>query len=188
VPEITHLLWIDLETTGTDERADPIIEIGCILTGWDLQQVEPFQDIVVPDPTRFPRWRGRLAANDYVHKMHKDNGLLAEIDQAPSNAGTHAQGVEADVLDLLKRHRVKEHQVMLAGSGVSHFDRRFLKMQMPFLDAYLAYPNLDIGIVRRFLEKVCGMHLPELETGKTHRAYDDIVHHLNEAAAYRNMI
>ena len=30
------LLWLDLETTGSDEANDCIIEVGCVLTTHDL--------------------------------------------------------------------------------------------------------------------------------------------------------
>ena len=36
MPEVTHYLWLDLETTGTDERRDDIIEVGFIITDKEL--------------------------------------------------------------------------------------------------------------------------------------------------------
>lgn len=73
-----HLLWLDLETTGTDETKDSIIEIGCILTTPDLRDKEPtatFQRIISPSDEAL----GRLLRNGIVREMHEANGLLDDL-------------------------------------------------------------------------------------------------------------
>lgn len=70
-----HLLWLDLETTGTDESKDSIIEIGCVLTDADLNEVSDFTMYVEPTDEAL----GRLLRNDIVREMHKANGLLDRV-------------------------------------------------------------------------------------------------------------
>lgn len=45
-----HLLWLDLETTGSDEAHDSIIEVGCALTTTDLVEIAAFSEIVTLSP------------------------------------------------------------------------------------------------------------------------------------------
>lgn len=176
----THLLWVDLETTGTDENLDGIVEIACILTPLDLsEQLFNYQAVTWPGTDAI----NRLLANEYVLNMHKDSGLYAEI----GDNGLDAANAAVTVVDLMRVHEVESHKVLIAGSGVAHFDRRFIKAHMRELDGYLAYPALDVGVLRRAAE-MWGLDLhdyPEPER-KTHRAMDDICLHLDEGRWFRD--
>lgn len=192
-PVRSVLLWCDLETTGTDETLDAIIEVACILTTPELEPIDEYQSIIVPGPGPL----ARLVDNDFVRQMHTDNGLLGEIliaNQTPDTRFEHyTPKVQDDLIDWLDRNLLAqclpEAKPMLAGSGVGHFDRRFIKSKMPMLEARLVYPVLDVGVVRRFLQGVCHLEtwVPPLNESKTHRALDDIRIHLNEARAYRDL-
>lgn len=173
-----HLLWVDLETTGTDEDLDSIIEIGVILTDMELNELDAMGVIV--DPTDEALLR--LGRNPVVSEMHKANGLLRDLE---TSVAYHRDTADTRVVEFLKFHGVKHHRVMLAGSGVSHFDRRFIKAQLPCTNAYLAYPCMDIGVVRRAWEMFSGAELPYAEPNKNHRALDDIRFHLEEARAFK---
>ena len=77
MPETTHLLWLDLETTGTDETLDPILEIGWIVT----PMAAPWETLAEGEIT-FPLTmtaHNRLEANDVVYQMHADSGLLTAL-------------------------------------------------------------------------------------------------------------
>lgn len=182
-PPCTHLLWLDLETTGTNEMRDAILEVAVILTDMDLQVMTEYTSVVQPHN---PYWS--LDMNDFVKEMHRANGL---IDAIKADEGQSLGTVETDITMELTAHEVESHAVMLAGSGVGHFDLRFVKAQMPHLAKVLAYPVIDIGVMRRFLRDIC--LLPEVipDDGdadtKTHRALDDIRQHLSEAQHYRNL-
>src|SRR4051812_10486117 len=69
------LLWLDLETTGLDESADSIIEVGCILTTTDLHDLGEFSAVLTPAAEGY----GRMMLNDTVRTMHETNGLLASL-------------------------------------------------------------------------------------------------------------
>jgi len=180
-----NLAWIDLETLGTDEHTDPIVEVACIVT--DLGLNEPsaaswtngeatwvFDDVVKPDG-----WP-RCALSAEVAKMHAATGLLNEIDDG--RPIRHVDGELAGMLD----HWTDGGRIALAGSGVAHFDGRFIRAQMPQTAKRLTYWAMDIGAVRRFATQVCGLDDRRLpDTTKTHRALDDIRHHLAEARAWR---
>ena len=64
---------------------------------------------------------------------------------------------------------------MLAGSGVGHFDRRFLAAHTPTIERAFWYPVLDVGVMRRMLQYAGREDLvpPLPESGKAHRALAD---------------
>jgi len=182
------LLWVDLETTGTDARLDPILEVGAILTGSNYPFEEVFEYEAVCDPGTFD-WQDRLG--DYVRDMHTKNGLLDDIGKPGAISLAQA---ETDLLALLTA-RGKPRQFMLAGSGTSHFDRRFIDVQMPRLGGYLHFPNFDVGVVRRLVAaagrddlKSAGLtYEGDAYTDKPHRGLADVRDHLAECRAYCEM-
>jgi oligoribonuclease len=116
--------------------------------------------------------------------MHDKNGLSNEVLEAWGNMKIGE--VDEMVFGWLRQHGVKSHDVLLCGSGVAHFDRRFIRKYMPRLELYLAYPAGDIGAVRRFFQ-MWGMEVPMFKDS-SHRAMSDVQAHLAEARWYKTRI
>lgn len=180
------LLWLDLETTGTNENADDIIEIGALLTDFDFNEIgTSFSIVIRPSHQAL----GRLMLEPTVREMHMSNGLLSDC----INTRTTRAEAERELISWLdiqinrKRNRgpVQKFRFMLAGSGVGHFDRAFIKVQLPIFNDFLVYQPLDIGNVRRFL-KMCNVGI-QAPPNKDHRALDDIRQHLEEARRYQDL-
>lgn len=175
------LLWVDLETTGSDVMKDCIIEVGGILTTHDLEEISTFQSLVHPTPGGL----GRMMMNDIVREMHQKNGLLDEVIKIGKEAPRVDETARA-MLKWLEGAKAPQGKVVLAGSGVGHFDRAFIQRYMPQLMNYLRYWVIDIGVIRRAHEMWTGEAM-ELGGDKGHRAMDDIRHHLSEARMYRDL-
>lgn len=182
MPKIEHLLWLDLETTGTDERLDAIIEVGCILTTPDLQDLDDWRCAARPPAAALQR----LMEVDVVREMHQANGLL-DLITGRNHVVPELSQLERALMGWLEEWNVEPHRVALAGSGVAHFDRRFIDAQMPSLSKHLVYWSIDVGVIRRAHQ----LWLPDvvlpsanINEGKTHRAADDIRCHLEEARAF----
>lgn len=177
--DYTHLAWIDLESTGTDELSDPILEIGFILTDRELHVIEEKQAVISPAYS-FDGWQDWMS--QVVVEMHSHNGLLEDV----ARWGRRLIAVEAELISYMAEVGAVPHRVRLAGSGVSHFDRRFIKAQMPLLYKWFDYKNMDTGVVREFI-RAAGREdlIPTLNNDKTHRAMDDIRLHLEEGRYYR---
>jgi oligoribonuclease len=172
-----HLLWLDLETTGTDETKDSIIEIGCVLTDIDLEVKGEYVSFVRPTDEAL----GRLLRNDVVREMHTVNGLLADLIAPSGKDLDHPQVVQTLVSDWLQ-DIVGNQRVALAGSGVAHFDRRFLDAQMPKVTRSLTYWTIDVGVIRRAFHMATNAQFTTArQQTKTHRALDDAYLHLAEA-------
>lgn len=191
MPPAKYLLWIDLETSGTDETKDPILEVGAIVTTVDppFEVIFESEGVFKPPELFFVDWRERIEANEVVKEMHTKNGLLEAVDAV----GGDIVEFERVLVDDL-REIGKKHEFLLAGSGVAHFDRRFIDAQMPALAGMLQYPVMDVGVVRRMfrlagnhktVEACCGS---TWEGGKPHRGLDDVRDHLEEFRRYADWI
>ena len=179
-PLTDHLLWCDLETTGSDEKAgDEIIEIGCVLTTHDLKELGTFTCVVRPSPLAL----GRMMQNPVVKAMHEKNGLLDYVLTAAEDQRPHQ--VTRRLLDWLDAAGAPA-KLVLAGSGVGHFDRRFIERYMPQLAQRLRYWVIDIGVIRRAHQMWVGDVISCANDRKTHRALDDAKCHLEEAQAFRS--
>lgn len=175
-----YILWFDLETTGVQED-DEIIEFGAVVTDWALQELGSYNEVYTT--TRMLR-----DIEPHVLKMHLDNGLWAEVCSTDHLA--RAKPATEGILRWLGENEwMRGGHIVSAGSGVSHFDRRFLARYMPDLNRRLTYWNLDVGVMRRMLRLLCLIGAEEyfVETGN-HRALDDARRAVSEAKAYRDLL
>lgn len=173
--EVGDLLWIDLETTGSSEEMDEILEVACIATSGDLVEYGTFESVVQPSDAGF----GRLSRNDFVKEMHTTSGLITEIFSAPD-----IREVDAQIYQWLTGLNVTK-KLTLAGSGVAHFDSRFIRKYMKITTGRLNYFTIDTGVLRRSWRLWVGTEVSNANDGKTHRAMDDIKCHLEEARAFK---
>ena len=173
-------VWLDLECTGSNPPINQsIIEVGVILTDGDLNELRATSIVVNPIQAHY------AAMADKVRAMHTKNGLLADID---SGCGVELWEAQRELLDWLPDQ--KGH-IPIGGSGVAHYDRRFLDHWMPKFSRRLSYWHYDVGTVRRLIRRRCKRVdlLPEWNPlDKNHRALDDARLHLNEWRYYERMI
>ena len=178
---VKYLVWVDLETTGLDPDHHDIIEVGLVLT----TASSPFDEIWSLSSCAMPPdldWESRMGLQ--VERMHSQNGLLEEV----HDHGRSIRDIELEIINAL--HVVgRPHEFMLAGSGVSHFDRRFIKTQMGGMDKWLQHPSLDVGTIRRALkfsgrEDLDGFGMTFNGADKPHRGLADVRDHLNEWRHY----
>lgn len=176
------LLWTDLETTGLEPDAR-LLEVGAILTDWNLDELETAAELVAHDVPPGDLWE---RSHPTVRAMHDESGLWNDLADAPEDA-LPLEEIDARLVDLLDRHGAET--VALAGSGVGTFDRRLIDRDLPALSARLVYWPIDAGVVRRFLGLVAEIPPPEIPTeGRPHRALPDARRSLDEARAYRDLI
>lgn len=183
------ICWYDLETTGTDEHRDSILEIGYVLTDDSAETVVREQQLVVYHGSATEVLRE--FANPVVQEMHDVNGLWLECADESLEPLRSLSQVETYVLEDLERHLgfLGEDKIVGAGSGVAHFDRRFLQAQMYQLHKRLAHWSLDVGVVRRFMDMT---GVPRMERsnpeGREHRALDDALGALEQWRYYQRVV
>lgn len=182
--EPKYLAWTDLETSGTDENRDQILEIGLVITGMDLVALNAVSLLVSPGPYGLND-DFILSCDPVVRKMHQENGLWDDL----RRDGVPVREAEQGVARFLG-HYGKKHDFVLAGSGVSHFDRRFISKQMPEFDKWFRYYCIDVGVLRRTLGIIGADKLvrPPQDVVKRHRALDDALMHLDELRFMRDQL
>ena len=189
-PREDLILFLDLETTGVEEQ-DEIIEVGMSMveTTEGYPEVGTFSLLALPSPDAFQR----MLDKDVVRKMHEDNGLLTDLEGlAETKAKFPYLDASIDRVDQMAVEWIDSRvngdttHIPLGGSGVLHFDRRFIKKYMPKLDKRLTHWAYDVGVLRRTFMKA-GVKYASMDA-KTHRALDDARVHADEWRYYQEVI
>lgn len=168
------LAIVDLETTGLDHTLDEILEIAIIVIDDDLAEVATMQPIQIR-----PSVAASLRMDQFVQTMHRQSGLTEAIRIHGETLTEAIKTTTAFVNDWLPSGS------LLVGNSV-HFDRRFLRQYMPWVEAHFHYRNGDISSVREFAQRWTP-RLTEIEPhaqGK-HRALSDCRDSLNLLRFYK---
>jgi len=173
-----YIVWVDCEMTGLEITVDEICEIGVVVTDGELNVLDPGLQLVIK-----PSGKALRNMGDFVRQMHTDSGLLVEIPKGISMAKAEKQ-----VLEYIKQWVSEERTAPLAGNSIGT-DRMFLNRQMPNLDKFLHYRNIDVSslkeLSRRWFPRVY-FQLPK-KTGN-HRALADSLESIQELRYYRKAI
>nr|WP_313063362.1 oligoribonuclease [Moraxella sp. CTOTU49097] len=169
-----HLIWIDLEMTGLDTLNDTIIEIATIVTDSELNILAegPVFAIHTPDIVL-------NSMDDWNTRQHGQSGLIDRIRR--SNV-TMAQA-ESETIAFLSKY-VESGRSPMCGNSICQ-DRRFLARQMPTLERFFHYRNLDVSTVKELAYRWRPDILSSFEKKGSHLALDDIRDSIRELRHYK---
>jgi oligoribonuclease len=169
-----NLIWIDLEMTGLDTVADRIIEIATIVTDGELNTVAegPVIAIATPDEAL-----DRM--DDWNRSTHGASGLIERI----RREGISTREAELRTLQFLSGH-VDPGVSPICGNGICQ-DRRFLAREMPELERYFHYRNLDVSTLKELARRWAPVVAAGVEKQSTHVAIEDIRESIAELRYYR---
>lgn len=171
-----HLIWIDLEMTGLCPFTDEIIEIATVITDAELNLVAEGPVIAIFQPDE------RLAQmDDWNQKQHRRSGLYERVQQSSTDMAT----AEQQTLDFVSRY-VPRGVSPMAGNSICQ-DRRFMARQMPALEKWFHYRNLDVSTLKE-LHKRWYTDIPAFAKNSSHLALDDIYDSIEELKYYRNVL
>lgn len=173
-----RLVWVDLETTGLDAASELVLEIACLVTEPDLTPVDDGYTAVI----HADRWRlNRMQPT--VLEMHTRSGLLEE---SVASTVTLEQAA-AGALDYVAQH-VFPGVAPCCGSSI-RFDRAFLAVHMPALDAHLHYRIVDVSSVKELTRRWLPFTYSQLPAREpAHRAMPDIRASLVELRFYQRKV
>ncbi len=170
-----NLVWIDCEMTGLDVVHDALIEVAVLITDSELNVLGDGVDVLIK-----PTDEQLAAMGDFVREMHTKSGLLADL-----AGGTTMEDALSQVMDYVRAHVPVARKAPLAGNTIGT-DRAFLARDMPELEQWVHYRNVDVSslkeLARRWFPRVL-FQAPE-KTGN-HRALADIQESIEELRYYR---
>jgi oligoribonuclease len=169
------LIWMDLEMTGLEPDRHVIVEIATLVTDDELTVLAVGPELVLSATADELSHMG-----EYVTAMHLKSGLLDRIRSSTTSRGD----AEAETLAFLKQH-AEPGVIPLAGNSIGT-DRQFLQEQMPELEKFFHYRNVDVSTIK----ELCARWFPDAaasrpEKAVAHRALEDIHESLAELAYYR---
>ena len=173
----SSLIWIDLEMTGLDTTTDQIIEIATIVTDAHLREIAEGPVLAIHQPQEVMD-----GMDDWNTRQHGESGLAERV----LASKIAMQDAERQTLEFLGKH-VNPGASPMCGNSICQ-DRRFLARQMPLLETFFHYRNLDVST----LKILANSWAPEVAQGfdkeSSHRALSDIRDSIDELAYYRESL
>lgn len=173
-----RLVWIDCEMTGLDYVKDALVEVAALVTDFELNVLGEGVDLVIAPP---PEAIEQMVP--FVRDMHTSSGLIEEL-----AAGTTLADAESQVLAYIREHCPEGSRPPLAGNSVGT-DRTFLARDMPELESFLHYRNVDVSSIKelsRHWYPRAYFNAPAKSGG--HRALADIQESIEELRYYREAV
>lgn len=175
LPRSEHnLVWLDLEMTGLSPFTDRIIEIAVVVT-------DPLLEVRIEGPVfAVHQSDAALNAMDAWNKgTHGKSGL---IDRVRASVIDEAEA-ERQVMEFLKAY-VPAGKSPMCGNSICQ-DRRFLAKDMPKLEAFFHYRNLDVSTLKELARRWKPAILDGFKKAQAHTAMADIHESIEELAYYR---
>ena len=170
-----NLIWIDLEMTGLKTDTDSIIEIATVVTDSQLEVLAegPVYAIRTPEAV--------LAGMDeWNTRQHGASGLVERI----RTQGVAMEAAQAGTLEFL-RQWVPGGISPMCGNSICQ-DRRFLARQMPQLERYFHYRNLDVSTLKELARRWSPQTSAQFTKAAAHLALADIHDSIRELRFYRS--
>ncbi|MDR9467494.1 oligoribonuclease [Marinospirillum sp.] len=172
--QLPHLVWIDLEMTGLDPQKERIIEIATIVTDSELNILAEGPVLAIHQPDSLLD-----AMDDWCTKTHGGSGLTQRV----KDSRISTREAEQATLDFLRDY-VKPGTSPMCGNSV-HQDRRFMLQEMPELEAFFHYRNLDVSTLKELAKRWNPEVKKSFKKQNTHLALDDIRESVAELRHYR---
>lgn len=173
----SNLIWIDLEMTGLDTMADSIIEIATIVTDRHLNELAEGPVIAI---TQSQATMDHM--DDWNTRQHQASGLTERV---LDSVLTHSDA-EMQTLAFVGEW-VDEGASPMCGNSICQ-DRRFLAREMPLLEAFFHYRNLDVSTLKILAQNWAPAIAAGFTKESSHRALADIRDSIAELVWYREKL
>lgn len=169
-----RLIWIDLEMTGLNTLEDHIIEMAVIITDDQLNILAEGPVLTIHQPDRVLN-----AMDEWNTRQHGQSGLTERVRRSTLNA----TDAEQQMLHFLEKW-VEVGRSPMCGNSICQ-DRRFLAREMPALEKYFHYRNLDVSSIKELAKRWRPEIMSGLTKQATHLALDDVRDSIRELRYYR---
>jgi oligoribonuclease len=169
-----NLIWIDLEMTGLNTETDTIIEIATVVTDRYLNELAEGPVLAIGQTRSVMD-----GMDDWNTRHHGESGLTERV----LHSGVTPRQAELQTLEFLSLW-VDAGVSPMSGNSICQ-DRRFLAREMPALERYFHYRNLDVSTLKILAQ----LWAPEVAAGfskeSSHRALSDIRDSIAELGWYK---
>lgn len=175
--DANNLGWIDLEMTGLEPDRHVIIEVASLVTDASLR-------ILAEGPVlAIRRSEAELAEmNDWNVNTHTASGLIARVRASEIDVPE----AERQTVGFLEQW-IPRGVSPLSGNSIAQ-DRRFLRREMPELDAFFHYRQIDVSSIKELVRRWYGDRYQPPAKGEAHRALDDVRESVRELSWYRDHV
>ena len=175
--KLQRLIWLDLEMTGLNTDTDSIIEIATIITDSDLNELAEGPVFVIMHPESVLR-----VMDDWNTEHHLASGLWQRVIESKTSMSEAEQGT----INFLAQW-TESGSSPLCGNSICQ-DRRFLFRQMPELERWFHYRNLDVSSLKELAARWSPGILSGLVKQNRHEALSDIRESIAELRYYRQFM
>lgn len=170
----SNLIWIDLEMTGLCTETDTIIEIATIVTDKYLSELAEGPVMAIQQSTSIMD-----GMDEWNTRQHAKSGLTTRV----LESGIDVAKAERATIEFLSEW-VEEGASPMCGNSICQ-DRRFLAREMPALEKYFHYRNLDVSTLKILAARWAPAVADGFEKNSEHLALSDIRDSIDELSWYR---
>ena len=171
-----NLIWVDLEMTGLDPDRDRIIEIATVVTDKELTVLAEGPVLAIHQADEVLG-----AMDEWNTKQHASSGLTERVRAST----TREADAEQATLAFLRQY-VDQGASPICGNSICQ-DRRFLAREMPVLERFFHYRNLDVSTLKELARRWAPGVLAGVRKASTHSALDDVRESIEELRHYRRL-
>ena len=171
----SNLIWIDLEMTGLCTINDTIIEIATIVTDKHLNELAEGPVFAIRQSQETMD-----GMDEWNTRQHGKSGLTARV----LDSAVVAAEAESATLTFLQKW-VDAGASPMCGNSICQ-DRRFLSREMPELEAFFHYRNLDVSTLKILAQQWAPGVAKGFVKESAHLALSDIRDSIEELSWYRD--
>ncbi len=172
-----NLIWIDLEMTGLNTETDSIIEIATIVTDRHLNELAEGPVLVIGQSQAVMD-----SMDEWNTRQHGESGLTDRV----LCSDISMRQAELQTLDFLSLW-VDAGLSPMSGNSICQ-DRRFLAREMPELERFFHYRNLDVSTLKILAQQWAPKIAAGFNKESSHRALSDIRDSIAELTWYREQL
>ena len=174
-PTYNHFIFIDMEMTGLDVNKDTVLEVACIVTDLDLNELGKCSYVVHESDDVLDNM------DPWCIDVHGKSGLTQD---------SRSSKYSIDDVDELVHHFVSQFETdgvsPIVGNSI-HQDKKFIDKYMPKLQKFFTYRMIDVSTIKELCKKWHPAVYDKFVKINAHRAIGDTYESIAELKYYREM-